>query len=156
MQPLSSQGETTPKLHTYLVKMFETFRNHEEALLKRYPKPWPELPEAFVCARELYEMLAGWLTRGYVSDVGENKDKFLHFATIEIYFNGFLNMASVKFKLHGCAATREFFQCSDEKSTGPEAKWLKSLKDRMNRVCFLRDQESGVEQDNSAIPRTNS
>jgi hypothetical protein len=113
---------------------------------------WDELPEETLCSNDVYESFAYYMM--HVRENGtdaKGKPKIgLDGSTAGNYLGIVINLAQDKFKANGSHEARQFFNCLDNKSSSPEALWLRKLKSNCTREHIERAKTTGEKLDKSA------
>ena len=136
-----------------VAKMFDTkFRTWSDELQVKYPKPFAQLDEAVVCAKELYENWVGWLMRDWVIEEGTHKGESLALGTVLDYMSALMGCAVRRLKATGTDASKLFLTCVDKGAETASARWWHGLRKEVKREMFERAKKLGEPMDKSAAP----
>lgn len=124
------------------------FRSYAPEIAALLPQRWDESTEESLCNMGVYAKFAHYLLHEYKTA----QNSFLEVDPVLGYLSVALNMAKVKFKVTGMAATKLFLTCLDPKGQTEEALWYKGLRRTIMSVCFQRTVKSGAGFDKSAPP----
>ena len=139
--------ESTTSTHSGALHLFNLFRLQDELLEHR---SWDKLEEADLISKPMWERLAYFLLHVYLIPPGRvNAGQPLKGP--ENNFRTLLNMANDRLKGVGGDTVKQFFTCLDKCNTDA-AKWLRGLKNNMEKIGFDRDVKDGKKIDNSATP----
>ena len=147
-----SQGWTGQKKN--VIRIFNLFIEQDEELQARPEKrcSWVDLPEDVLCSSDIYERLAYYML--YVYDPDKKKGEGnLDGSTTRNYLSIAIHLAMDKFKANGSAATKRFFDCLDTNSTSEHARWLRGVKNNIERVHCGRFDAAGKKLDKSESKR---
>ena len=146
-----ANSKSTAGLKKSVLRLYDIFRSSDDALTRAYPAAWDDLLEASVCCPALYEQFAHFLTSVYVITSGEFKGESLRIGSVLDYWRGLLELAFVKYRKIGSAASKEFFLYKSDTNSS-EAAWLGGMLKSIRRECFQTLVKSGRPMDNSEVP----
>ena len=110
----------------------------------KFPKRFAELPEATVCAPEIYEEWAQFLQHEYVIKTGEHKGEPLSIGSVIDYLNALINVAGRRYRTTGTDASRLFLTCQDQNSGTDSARWINGLRKNVRRTLFEGKRGKGM------------
>ena len=134
---------------TILTIFNKHFRTHPE-MIDKYPKDFEDLDNKTLTSRELYGLVATYLTDIYKNTAGEH----IAGSSAIIYFNGLLGIAQaiVSERTPGDDKAKYFFTCRNLKAGTEHSTWCAGLRDTIIRKSFHRAVKNGNVLDNSAPP----
>ena len=130
----------------------DKFRTSSPERAAQYPTAWAELSERLVCCYSLYDDFAKYIAFEYKIEKGEYKGNFLSAGSVLDYLGCLIQIAANKHRASGLPETRLFFTCQDLNGTTDSARWLRGLRNNLQRDLFQRAMENGEKMDKSAYP----
>ena len=130
----------------------DKFRTSSTERAQKYPAAWSELSERQVCCFSLYDDFAKFIAFEYKIEKGEYNGNFLSAGSVLDYLGCLIQIAANKHRASGTPETKLFFTCQDLNSTTDSARWLRGLRNQLQRDLFQRAMDNGEKMDKSAYP----
>ena len=119
--------------------MMEAVNTDGHACNGKYPNTFDALTAVDATSKELWGLVATWLSTGYVTNKNRAagvEEKFLHPNTAVSYLRSALNLAKEKFLADN--TTHLCFTCVLQNSQTEDGMWLKGLIKNMHRLMCRR------------------